>query len=99
MSAAEINREICVIYDQNMSQGAVVRWCRMLKDGRNHTQHGALTALPLFCHYKETLLRRHKNLFRIAQRKCLLQCNCPRIKTGNSSHIKRAALPLIAEGL
>jgi hypothetical protein len=35
MSTAEIHRELCAIYDQNvMSEGAVSQWCRMFKDGQ-----------------------------------------------------------------
>jgi transposase len=35
MSAAEIRRELCAIYGQNvMSEGTVRQWCSMLKDGQ-----------------------------------------------------------------
>jgi hypothetical protein len=35
MSAAEIHRELCEVYGQNvMSEGTVRQWCRMFKDGR-----------------------------------------------------------------
>jgi hypothetical protein len=35
MSVAEIRRELCAVYDQNlMSEGTVRQWCRMFKDGR-----------------------------------------------------------------
>jgi hypothetical protein len=37
MSAAEIHREICVVYGQNiMSEGTVRQWCRTFKDGRTN---------------------------------------------------------------
>jgi hypothetical protein len=35
MSAAEIHRELCAVYGQNvMSEGTVRQWCRMFKDGQ-----------------------------------------------------------------
>jgi transposase len=34
MSAAEIHRELCAVWDQNvMREGTVRQWCRMFKDG------------------------------------------------------------------
>jgi hypothetical protein len=34
VSAAEIHRELCGVYGQNvMSEGTVRQWCRMFKDG------------------------------------------------------------------
>jgi hypothetical protein len=34
MSAAEIHRELCAVYNQNvMGEGTVRQWCRMFKDG------------------------------------------------------------------
>jgi hypothetical protein len=37
MSIAEINRELCAVYMQNvMSKGTVRRWCRMFKDMRKN---------------------------------------------------------------
>jgi transposase len=36
MSAAEIHRELCAVYDQNtciMSEGTVRQWCRMFRHG------------------------------------------------------------------
>jgi hypothetical protein len=35
MTAAEIHRELCEVYGQNiMSEGTVRQWCRMFKDER-----------------------------------------------------------------
>jgi hypothetical protein len=35
ISAAEIHRELCAVYEQNvMSEGTVKQWRRLLKDGR-----------------------------------------------------------------
>jgi hypothetical protein len=35
MSGAEIHRELCTVYCQNvMSEGTVTHWCRLFKDGR-----------------------------------------------------------------
>jgi hypothetical protein len=35
LSAAEIQRELCAVYGQNiMSEGSVRQWCRMFKGGR-----------------------------------------------------------------
>jgi hypothetical protein len=37
MGAAQIHRELCAVYGQNvMNEGTVRRWCRMFKDGRTH---------------------------------------------------------------
>jgi hypothetical protein len=37
MSAAEIHRELCVVFGQNvMSEGTVRQWCRMFRDGRTN---------------------------------------------------------------
>jgi hypothetical protein len=37
MSAAEIHRELCAVYCQNVTSGATVRQrCRMFKDGRTN---------------------------------------------------------------
>jgi transposase len=37
MTAAEINRELCAVYGQNvMSEGTVRQWCRVIKDGRTN---------------------------------------------------------------
>jgi hypothetical protein len=34
MSAAEIRRELCAVYGQNvMNEGTVRQWCRMFKNG------------------------------------------------------------------
>jgi hypothetical protein len=42
MSAAEIHRELCAVYGQNvMSEGTVRQWRRMLKDGRRSDQDKA----------------------------------------------------------
>jgi hypothetical protein len=35
MNSAEIYRELCAVYNQNVMSGGTVRqWCRMFKDGR-----------------------------------------------------------------
>jgi hypothetical protein len=37
VSAAEINCELCVVYGQNVtSEGTVIQWCRMFKDGQTN---------------------------------------------------------------
>jgi hypothetical protein len=37
MKAAEIHRELCMVYGQNvMSEGNIRQWCRMFKDGRKN---------------------------------------------------------------
>jgi hypothetical protein len=37
MSSAEIHRELCAVYDQNvMSEGTVRQWCRIFKDVRTN---------------------------------------------------------------
>jgi hypothetical protein len=37
MSAAEMHRELCVVYSQIvMNGGTVKQWCRMFKDGRTN---------------------------------------------------------------
>jgi transposase len=44
MSTAEIHRELCVVYGQNVvSEGSVRRWCRMLEHGRSdvHDEEGS----------------------------------------------------------
>jgi transposase len=44
MSAAEIHRELCVVYGQNLiSEGSVRQWCRMFKDRRSdvHDEEGS----------------------------------------------------------
>jgi hypothetical protein len=40
MSAAEIHRELCMVYSQNlMNEGTVRQWCRMFKEGRTNVHH------------------------------------------------------------
>jgi hypothetical protein len=40
LNAAEIHRELCAVYGQNvMSDVTVKQWCRMFKDGRTNV-HG-----------------------------------------------------------
>jgi hypothetical protein len=40
MRAAEIHRELCAVYGQNvMSEGTVRHWCRMFKDGRTNVHN------------------------------------------------------------
>jgi hypothetical protein len=40
MNAAEIHRELCAVYSQNvMSEGTVSQWCRMFKDERTNTHN------------------------------------------------------------
>jgi transposase len=47
MSAAEIHRELCALYGQNiMSKGTVRKWCRMLKDGRINVHHEERSGQP-----------------------------------------------------
>jgi hypothetical protein len=37
MHAAEIRRELCAVYDQNVtSEGTLKQWCIMFKDGRKN---------------------------------------------------------------
>jgi hypothetical protein len=36
LSAAEIHRELRLVYGQNMSAGTVRQWCRMFRDGRTY---------------------------------------------------------------
>jgi hypothetical protein len=37
MNAAEIHRELCAVYNQNvMSEGTVRQWCRIFKDGQTN---------------------------------------------------------------
>jgi transposase len=47
MSAAEIHRELCALYGQNvMSEGIVRKWCRMFKDGRTNVHHEERSGQP-----------------------------------------------------
>jgi transposase len=40
MSAAEIHRELCAVYGQNLkNEGTVRQWCRMFKDGRTNVHN------------------------------------------------------------
>jgi hypothetical protein len=40
LSAAEIHRELCVVYGQNvMSEGTVRQWCRMFRDWRTNVHN------------------------------------------------------------
>jgi transposase len=37
ISAAEVHRELCAVYDKIViSEGTVRQWCRMFKDGRTN---------------------------------------------------------------
>jgi transposase len=47
VSAAEIHRELCVVYGRNiMSEGTVRQWCRMFKDGRTNVQDEERSGRP-----------------------------------------------------
>jgi hypothetical protein len=50
ISAAEIRRELCAVYCQNvMSEGTVRQWCRMLKDGRKNIHDEKRSDRPTIC--------------------------------------------------
>jgi hypothetical protein len=46
MSAAEIHRELCVVYDQNMSEGNVRQWRRMFKDEQTNVHNEERSGRP-----------------------------------------------------
>jgi hypothetical protein len=47
MSAAEIRRELCAVYGQNiMSEGTVRQRCRMFKDGRRNVHNEERSVQP-----------------------------------------------------
>jgi hypothetical protein len=47
ISAAEIQRELCAVYVQNViSEGTVRQWCRMFKDGRTNVHHEERSVRP-----------------------------------------------------
>jgi hypothetical protein len=47
MSAAEIHRELWVVYSQNvMSEGTLGQWCRMFKEGRTNVHDEEQSGTP-----------------------------------------------------
>jgi transposase len=47
ISAAEIHRELCAVYGQNVMSGGTVRqWCRMFKDGRTNVHDEEQSGRP-----------------------------------------------------
>jgi hypothetical protein len=47
MSAAEIHRELCAVYGQNMmSEGIIRQWCRMFKDGQRNVNDEEQSGWP-----------------------------------------------------
>jgi transposase len=47
MDAAEIYRELCAVYDQNiMSEATVRQWCRMFKNGQTYVHNEERSGRP-----------------------------------------------------
>jgi hypothetical protein len=47
MSAADIHRELCVVYGPNiMSEGSVRQWCRMFRNGRTNVHDDEWNGQP-----------------------------------------------------
>jgi hypothetical protein len=47
MNAAEIHRELCAVYGQQvMSEGTLRQWCRMVKDGRTNVHDEERSGRP-----------------------------------------------------
>jgi hypothetical protein len=50
MTAAEIHRELCAVYDQNrMNEGSIRQWCRMFKDGRTNVHNEERSGRSAIC--------------------------------------------------
>jgi transposase len=50
MSAAEIHRELCAVYGQNVtSEGTVRQWYRMYKNGQTNVHDEERSGRPTIC--------------------------------------------------
>jgi hypothetical protein len=50
MNAAEVHRELCAVYGQNlMSERSIRQWCKMSKDGRTNVHDEERIGRPFIC--------------------------------------------------
>jgi transposase len=69
MSAAEINRELCMLYGQKvMSEGTVRQWCRMFRDGQTNIHNEEQSGRPSVV--SDDLVQSEKRCFTISEPSC-----------------------------